>query len=47
MILESLGHALGGSDIDSTGGLLSKVEELNKKLSGGHESLVAFNKPFK
>ena len=32
MILEPLGHALGGADIDSTGGLLSKVAGLNEKL---------------
>ena len=36
MILESLGHALGGSDIDSTGELLSRVCDLNKTLLNGN-----------
>ena len=32
LILESLGHATGGEDIDSTGSLLAKVTELNNNL---------------
>ena len=38
MILEPLGHALGGADIDSTGGLLSKITELNTKLESDADS---------
>ena len=44
MVLEPLGHALGGYDIDSTGGLLSKVGELNKMLRSGHERDGVFNR---
>ena len=32
LILEPLGHAAGGSDIDSTGGLLAKIKDLNIEL---------------
>ena len=32
-ILEPVGHAVGGCDIDSTGGLLSEIEKLNEKLA--------------
>ena len=32
LILEPLGHAIGGNDIDSTGELLSKVRSLNETL---------------
>ena len=32
MILEPVGHAIGGSDIDSTGGLLEKIERANEEL---------------
>ena len=35
LILEPLGHAIGGSDIDSTEGLLYEICELNKKLMIG------------
>ena len=31
-ILEPLGHAAGGSDIDSTGGLLDRIKDLNMEL---------------
>ena len=33
MILEPVGHVIGRSDIDSTSGLLAKIETLNKDLS--------------
>ena len=33
LILEPLGHAAGGSDIDSTGGLLAKIKDLNERLA--------------
>ena len=35
LILEPLGHAVGGQDIDSTSGLLHEIEHLNKKLRTG------------
>ena len=45
MVREPLGHALGGMDIDSTGGLLSRIDELNEKLrEGRHEGVCVFNK---
>ena len=44
MVLEPLSHALQGYDIDSTGGLLSKIDDLNKKLQSGHERVGVFNK---
>ena len=35
MVLEPVGHSYGGYDIDSTGGLLNKVDELNNFLKTG------------
>ena len=32
LILEPLGHAIGGQDIDSTGGLLAAIGDLNETL---------------
>ena len=32
LILEPLGHAAGGEDIDSTGGLLARIRDLNLAL---------------
>ena len=32
LVLEPLGHAMGGEDIDSTGGLLAKIGSLNEAL---------------
>ena len=42
LILEPLGHAIGGQDIDSKGGLLAKICDLNEKLkdNDSHESGV-------
>ena len=31
MVLEPVGHALGGPDIDSTGGLLNKINKINEE----------------
>ena len=33
MVLEPVGHALGGPDIDSTGGLLNRINEVNSALN--------------
>ena len=39
MILEPVGHAVGGSDIDSTGGLLEKIDALNDRLNSNDQAL--------
>ena len=39
LILEPLGHAIGGEDTDSTGGLLSKIQSLNAKLAKKEQNI--------